>query len=122
MSEIDEKLNIVEEETLQQKDDKAIQKEDLDASFKRQKKKHRNILSKYDHVFKLLSHPLVWSFIVSVSFLLFVIVRYIRVFKELASFTDALKVIETDIKTMLSYFGTVIITHIITKYLDSYHK
>lgn len=122
MSEIDKKLNIVEKETQSQQTDKISKKDDLDVYFRMQKKQHRNTLSKIDHVFKVLTHPFSLFIIVCIIFLLFFVIRCVRIFVTSSSYGCALRDVELDILHGLSYFGTGVISHIITKYIDAHHK
>ena len=122
MSEIDKKLDIVEEETQQQQKDKTLKKDDLDVRFRMQKKQHRNTISKFNHVFKLLTHPFTLFIIACTMSFLFLMTRYVRVFVTSSSYGDALKFVESDMQAGLSFFVTVVITHIITKYIDVHHK
>ena len=94
----------------------------MDVSFKIQKKQHRNTLTSINHVFKLLTHPFTLSIIACIIFLLFFVTRCIRIFITSSSYGNALKDVESDMQTALSYFVTVVITHIITKYIDAHHK
>ena len=117
MTDIDKNLNIIEKETKSKiKDD-----EDLDASFIIQSKKYRNKLAEYGYKINILSHPFNLLRVVLVITVIFLIARYVAPLCSATS-NKILKLIEEDSKIALSYFATVIITSIITKYIDKHHK
>ena len=138
MTDIDKNLNIIEKETKSKiKDD-----EDLDASFIIQSKKYRNKLAEYGYKINILSHPFNLLRVVLVITVIFLIARYVAPLCS-ATGNKILKLIEEDSKIVLSlefafyansnkvhfadkqnspHFATVIITNIITKYIDKHHK
>ena len=117
MTDIDKNLNIIEKETKSKiKDD-----EDLDASFIIQSKKYRNKLAEYGYKINILSHQFNLLRIAFVITIIFLLARYTASLFP-TKLSSILKMVEEDSKIVLSYFATVIITNIITKYIDKHHK
>ena len=92
--------------------------DDLDAFYSRSEKRHRNQRADYDHKFKIIIHPFNLYKISLVILLIFIITRYLGLFFEIG----ILITISHDAWTFLTYAGTALITHIITKYIDKHYK
>jgi Mg2+/citrate symporter len=92
------------------------QRDMYDRQYADSNKKHRNLLSKLNHLFVVVSHPfsLVVIFL-SVS-LVFLVTRYIRI--GINEQSGVVSKISEDAGSALSYLGTIIVTSVFTKFLE----
>ncbi len=123
MNDIDKNLNIIEKETNQinNSPSKAKDDEDLDSSFINQGKRYRNKLSEYGYKISVISHPFNLFRIAIAIVIVFLCARYIAPLCP-TSLNKILKLIEDDSKFVLSYFVTIILTNVVTKYIETHHK
>jgi len=81
-------------------------------------RKHRFSILRLDHIIEVVSHP-GFLFIVTITILfIFLLTRYIGAALE----NELLLKINEDFSNVLPYMGTIVITHIITKYIGSRKK
>lgn len=119
LTEIIKNQNNMPEGLTVSKDKPSSENNDLDQKYADSNKKHRNWISNFDHWYELISHPFVILLVVIGIVAVFLFARYkeigdpsIRVYSQL----------HQDTKTILTYFITVIITSVITKFFESRKK
>jgi hypothetical protein len=88
--------------------------DELDIDLERGKKRHRNLLSKLDHAYSIISHPFVVACGVVVFGIGFFLSRYLSI---LHPESEMLRTLSSDIKLALSYIITIVITSIFTEYI-----
>jgi hypothetical protein len=95
-------------------------KDIYDRKYADSNKRHRNLLSKFNHWFVIVSHPfsLICFFMVILG--VFLITRYISLI--INGQEDVVSKISADAETALSYLGTIIITSVFTKFLEQKKK
>jgi hypothetical protein len=94
------------------------QLEKYDQQFKEDEKKHRNILSSFDHRFDVITHPFFIFLVFSVLIVVFIASRYIKNFVG-AGCADFLDTIIADTQTAIKYLATVIVTAVFTRFIDT---
>ena len=80
--------------------------------------KHSYSMMKLDHLIEIVSHP---GFILAITVLftlLFLVTRYLGIARN----NELLKTISNDLGRALTYMATVIMTYIITRFLESRKK
>ena len=87
-----------------------------DKQYDDSNKKHRNLLSKLNHLFMVISHPFSLVVISSIVFLVFLVTRYIST--GINEQNGVLSKLSEDAGTALSYLGTIIVTSVFTKFLE----
>lgn len=92
--------------------------DDLDASYKKAEKRHRNKRAEYDRKFKIIVHPFNLYRVSLVIFVVFILTRYLGLWLK----NSILGAISKDAWIFLTYAGTALLTHIITKYIDNHYK
>jgi len=88
---------------------------DLDQEYKDLNKRYKICLARFDNFYELLSHPFVIAplfIILTVTFLIF---RYSEI---LFPDNEIYRQIHEDMKTALTFFATIAITTIVTKYFE----
>jgi hypothetical protein len=88
--------------------------EKYDRRFEEGEKKHRNILSSFNHWYFVITHPFFIFAVFCVLFLIFIAAKYTGLLLE----NDALVQIGEDAKTALTYLATAIVTAVFTKFVD----
>ena len=88
--------------------------DDLDAKLNLNKKKHRNTIQFFDSCFQNITHPFVLLVMCIIVILVFLVFRYMSLHIKIAWIVKA----ANDIEIFIGYFFTVIITYIITSFID----
>jgi hypothetical protein len=96
------------------------QKDIYDKQYDASNKKHRNLISKLNHLFMIVSHPFSLVVIFIVVFVVFMLTRYIGI--GIKEQNGVLSRISSDAETALSYLGTIIVTSVFTKFLERKKK
>jgi hypothetical protein len=110
----------IKKSSAKKQDETDLNKDIYDKQYANSNKKHRNLLSKLNHWFVIVSHPFSLVIIFLIVFLVFLITRYIDAgFYEQ---NDVISKISSDSETALSYLGTIIITSVFTKFLERKKK
>jgi hypothetical protein len=98
----------------------ALDKDLYDRQYDDSNKRHRNLLSKLNHWFVIVSHPFSLVIIFMVVFITFLVTRYIGVGTNGQG--KVVSKISGDAGTALSYLGTIIVTSVFTKFLERKKK
>jgi hypothetical protein len=85
-----------------------------DSEFETGNKKHRNLLSSFDHWYTIVSHPFCFVIILVGILALFLPVRYIGY----ATGNAVVLKIASDLGVALPYIATTIISSVFTKFLE----
>jgi uncharacterized membrane protein YgcG len=88
--------------------------DNLDRNYNYSNKKHRNKKAYFDHWFEIMCHP----FIIFISSFILLIASMITKYIGMATKNEMLLEMSTDFWVIITYVGTAIITHIITKFID----
>jgi hypothetical protein len=93
----------------------------FDIEYKESSKKHRNVLSNLDHLYKVISHKSTVIIILFIVFLVFIITRYVGLALD-NKYKDIVFKISQDARTALTYLLTIIGTSVFTKFLEKNDK
>jgi hypothetical protein len=77
----------------------------FDVEYKESNKKHRNVLSNLDHLYKVISHKSTIVIILVITFLVFIITRYVGLARDNK---NVILQISQDAGTALTYIITII--------------
>ena len=89
--------------------------DDLDAKLNLNNKKHRNTIQLFDNYFQNITHPFVLTVLCSIVIIVFLVLRY----KSLDTETAWIKKAAKDVEVFIRYFFTVVITYIITAFIEN---
>lgn len=94
---------------------KVSESDDLDQEYNDLSKKHRILIARFNNFYELVSHPFVIIILSCILIAVFVVFRYLEIFyPDNLVFTQ----IHKDMKTLMPFFVTIIVTVIVTKYLE----
>lgn len=88
---------------------------DLDAELNISKKKHRNTIQVFDNYFQNITHPFVLIILCLIVVIIFLVLRYTSLHIKIAWIEKAAK----DVEAFIGYFFTVVITYVITTFLEN---
>ena len=89
--------------------------DDLDAKLNLNNKKHRNTIQLFDNYFQNITHPFVLTVLCSIVIIVFLVLRYTSLDTKTAWIKKAAK----DVEVFIRYFFTVVITYIITAFIEN---
>lgn len=113
-SDIDDKISLRRSEV--EKIGENLSNDDLDLKFRDEQKKHRNMLSRMDHWFQILIHPVL---IIGITFLIFITYLVFRWLKVAYPANKVILQIENDLGSFIPFLATTFITYVITAMLDN---